>query len=86
MLPHNYIWYLTGYQDYSLVSPDPEYVTVKFRAGETRATFDVSITDDDQLEDTESFSATIFDLSVPYGVTLGFSDIATVSIQDDDSK
>ena len=46
----------------------------------------MSITDDDQLEDTESFSATIFDLSVPYGVTLGFSDTATVSIQDDDSK
>ena len=78
--------YLTGYQDYSLLSADPEFVQVSFPAGENRATFDVSITDDDQLEDRESFFVTIFDLSVPLGVTLGYCDNATVNILDDDSK
>ena len=76
--------YLTGGQDYQI--PNNQYIKVKFPAGETRASFDINIINDDFLEEPETFRITIFELSVPYGITLGSITSAIVTILDDDSK
>ena len=38
------------------------------------------------LEGDETFTATIYELSVPYGITLGTLRTTTVTIRDNDSK
>jgi len=59
---------------------------VTFPAGVTCASFDIPINDDMISEDYETFDITIMELSLPYGVILGGTDKATVTIVDNDSK
>ena len=60
--------------------------TVTFPAGQTTATFDVPINDDNILEDNENFILTINPSSLPSDVTVGSPGQATVTIGDDDGK
>ena len=60
--------------------------TVTFPAGQTRATFNVPITDDNISEGNENFILTINSSSLPTGVTVGDPGQATVTIVDDDGK
>ena len=76
--------YLTGGEDFEI--SDHRYIIVNFAAGQTRAAFDVNIIDDKEMEETETFRVSIFELSVPYGVTLGFDTSTEVTIIDNDSK
>ena len=46
----------------------------------------MTIKDDELLEGDETFTATIYELSVPYGINLGPLKTTTVTIRDDDSK
>ena len=57
--------------------------TVTFPAGQTTATFDVPINDDNILEDNENFILTIDPSSLPSNVTIGDPGQATVTIVDD---
>ena len=54
----------------------------------TTASFHVTIKNDDsgKYEVNETFRVTIDPLSLPYGVILGSSESAVVTIRDDDSK
>ena len=56
--------------------------TVTFLAGNTTATFDVPINDDNILEGTENFILTIDDTSLASGLTVGDPGQATVNIAD----
>lgn len=76
--------YFAGDEDYLI--PPNQIIKVIFPAGTISASFDVNIIDDLQLEDSETFHVSIDELSVPFGVTLGFIKSATVTILDDDSK
>ena len=76
--------YFTGGEDYDI--PDSRYIKVRFSAGETRVSFDVDIIDDYEIEERETFRVTIFDLSVPNGINLGFIRTTEIVIIDDDSK
>ena len=60
--------------------------TVIFPTGQTTATFDVPINDDDILEIDENFMLTIDETSLPTGVTSGTPSTTTVTIMDDDRK
>ena len=60
--------------------------TVIFPAGQTTATFDVPINDDNILEGSEDFILTIDQTSLPSNVTRGNPGEATVTIVDDDRK
>ena len=60
--------------------------TVTFAAGQTTATFDVPINDDNIYEGNEDFILNIDGASLPTGVTAGSPDEATVTIVDDDGK
>ena len=60
--------------------------TVTFPAGQTTATFDVPMIDDDILEGNENFMLTIDETSLPDRVTRGSPGEATVTIVDDDGK
>ena len=57
--------------------------TVTFLAGQTTATFDVPINDDNVLEGNQNFMLTI-NSSLPNGVTHGTPSEATVIIMDND--
>ena len=57
-----------------------------FPAGQTTAELKVMIIDDKIFEESETFSVTIMQVSVPYGVQLGSPRSAVVSITDNDSK
>ena len=57
--------------------------TVTFPAGQTTATFNVQINDDNVLEGNENFMLTI-NSSLPDGVTRGTPSEATVIIMDND--
>ena len=46
----------------------------------------MNIINDDLLEDSETFRVSIYELSVPYGITLGSTTSATVTITDTDSE
>ena len=46
----------------------------------------MNIIDDKKMEESETFRVSIFELSVPYGVTLGIATSAEVTITDNDSK
>ena len=59
---------------------------VTFPAGQTTATFDVPINDDNILEGNENFMITISPSSLPSGVFVGDPDKATVIIVDNDCK
>ena len=59
--------------------------TVTFSAGQTTATFNVPITDDNISEGDENFMLTI-NQTLPDGVTRGDPFEATVSIFDNDRK
>jgi len=59
---------------------------VKFSAGVTSVTFDVSIIDDSILEGNENFMLTIDQLSLPSYVNRGNPGEATVTIVDNDGK
>ena len=60
--------------------------TVTFPAGQTTATFDVPINDDNILEGNEDLMLTIDGTSLSIDVTVGDPDEATVIIVDDDGK
>ena len=60
--------------------------TVTFPAGQTTATFDVPINNDNILEGDEDFLLTIDETSLPTGVTRGIPGKATVTIVDYDGK
>ena len=59
---------------------------VEFNAGEMRAMFTISITNDKVLESDELFHLTIDTSALPDGITPGSPDTATVTIRNDDSK
>ena len=60
--------------------------TVTFLAGQTTATFDVPINDDNILEGNEDFILTIDATSLPIIVIYGNPGQTTVTIVNDDSK
>ena len=60
--------------------------TVTFPAGQTNATFNIPINDDDILEGDENFMLTIISSSLPIGITHGTPCEATVTIMNDDGK
>ena len=60
--------------------------TVTFPAGQTTATFNVPINDDDILEGNENFMLAINETTLPDDVTHGNPGEATVTIVDDDRK
>ena len=60
--------------------------TVTFPAGQTTATLDVPIIDDNILEGDEDFILTINETSLPTDVTHGSPVEAIVTIVDDDRK
>ena len=60
--------------------------TITFLAGQTTATFDIPINDDNIYEGNENFILSIDNTSLPTGVTRGSPGEATVTIVDDDRK
>ena len=60
--------------------------SVQFDAGEDRASFNVSINNDNILEGNEVFNLTVDASSLPGSVTVGDHGQATVTIVDDDGK
>ena len=62
----------------------PEVTTLTFDPGETLATLDVSIVDDDVNELPEFFTAMLSNPS--QGTELGSASTATINIADDDRK
>ena len=58
--------------------------TVTIPVGQTTATFNVPINDDDMLEGNENFMLTVSSSSLPDGVALGTPSEATVIIMDND--
>ena len=60
--------------------------TVTIPAGQTTATFNISINDDDEVEGDEDFTLTINGTSLPTNVTRGTTGEATVTIVNDDGK
>ena len=75
---------LTGGVDYG--SKSVSFIPVVFSAGVASISFDVPIIDDNILEQSETFNVSIDPISLPYGVTLGSTESAVVTILDDDSK
>jgi len=59
---------------------------VTFTAGQTSASFDVAINDDNILESTEMFTLTIMRGTLPDGVTRDGDGQATVSIVDNEGE
>jgi len=74
--------YLIGSVDYGPRGP----YNVILPAGRTRVSFDISIFDDNVLEENENFILTILAESLPSDIRLGDPDRTTVIIVDDDSK
>ena len=60
--------------------------TVTFPVGQTTATFNVPINDDNILEGNENFILTIDQTSLPSSVNRGSPGQATVTIIDNDGK
>ena len=73
---------LTAGDDYT--GSGPFYIT--FPAGDDHVMFIISITNDDVVEDTETFTLSINPSSLPSGVTVDDPSQATVTIIDDDSE
>ena len=72
---------ITGGVDYNIDSS-----RVIFINGKTTASLRVSTNDDGEFETDETFIVSIDPLSLPYGVILGSTASAVVTIVDDDSK
>ena len=68
------------------VDYDSGIYTVTIPAGETRVPFNVTINDDDILENNEDFDLTIIRATLPDSVTRGDPFRARVTIVDDDRK
>ena len=62
----------------------PFYIT--FPAGDVNVVFIISISNDDIVEDTETFTLSINPSSLPSDVTVDDPSQATVTIIDDDSE
>ena len=60
--------------------------TVTISAGQTTATFNIPINNDDTLEGNENFMLTIDKVSLPPDVTCGNPGEVEVTIVDDDCK
>ena len=60
--------------------------TVTFTAGQTSASFDIQINNDNIFEANETFSLTIEPSSLPSTITLSSSATLTATILDDDCK
>lgn len=60
--------------------------TVTFPAGITSVSFDVSVINDDILENNETFDLIIMSRSLPDKVTRGNLKMSTITIIDNDSK
>jgi len=60
--------------------------TVTILAGDTSASADITINDDNILEGSETFTIEIDSSSLPTGVTVGGTGEATVAIDNDDCK
>ena len=74
--------FLIGYnEDYS---SGPYYIV--FTAGMTEAEFNISVNDDNILEETETFKIIINSSSLPNNVTIGGLDEAAVTILDNDGE
>lgn len=67
--------------DYSIQS-----YTVKFDVGVTRASFNVSVHDDNLFEGNETFNLNINPSSLPSSITIGDHGQTTVTIVNDDGK
>ena len=72
---------LIGGGDYT-----PGTYIVMIPAGHTSASFDISITDDNVVENDEVFSLAIMPESLPYLVSRGNPSVAMVTIVSDDGK
>ena len=59
---------------------------VNFNAGETRVSFNISILDNDILENDKTFILTIDHSSLPNNVDVGTPNETEITIVDDDSK
>ena len=59
---------------------------ITFPAGETLAVFNVSINDDNIVEDNENFTLSLDPPSLPNGVTVINPNQTTVNIIDDDCE
>jgi len=66
--------------------PPNGYVRALFHAGQDTATFDLKIYNDEILERDEKFRVSIVEVSLPFGVSLGDTTTANVSIIDKNSK
>ena len=60
--------------------------TVTFSAGVNSSQLNILITDDNILEDNETFNLTINQSSLPDGVVVGDRSQVTVTIVDDDGE
>ena len=80
---HYYYYSMTNTGD---VDYDSGPYIVIFPAGMTSVSLNVSIINDDMLEDEENFLLTIDLSSLPNNVTVGDPEEAIVTIVDDDSK
>ena len=60
--------------------------TVTIPAGQTRASFNISINDDDIFEMNENFVLTINESSIPSGIAVNTPNETIVTIVDDDGK
>ena len=60
--------------------------TITFPAGQTNATLNIPISDDEILEINENFMLTLNSSSVPRGITHDDAGEVTVTIVDDDRK
>ena len=59
---------------------------IVFTAGMTEAVFNISVNDNDILEETETFNIIINSSSLPNNVTIGGLDEAAVTILDNDGE
>ena len=75
-----YIKYLTG------VDYGPGPYEIKFPAGHTTVGFNISISDDDLLEDNETFNLTINPSSLPSEVSTSNPAQVTITVVDDEGK
>ena len=75
---------LTGDDDYGEF--DTTQYIVTFPAGTSCSSLNIPINDDRELEDDETFSVTIVDMSLPFGTRLGDNLTAEVVIEDNDSE
>ena len=57
-----------------------------FPAGQTSASFDITVNDDNILERSETFTIEVDSSSLPSGVSLGGTSQATVAIDNEDCK